>query len=87
MRHHLRVTAANWVSVCGGVKGSGRGRLCSSHAPSPVPVPHSTPGCSMSRRLRRSRRVVLEKPWQSLEERGSAQPDPHPALARWVPRP
>uniref|UniRef100_A0A803YD37 GRAM domain-containing protein n=1 Tax=Meleagris gallopavo TaxID=9103 RepID=A0A803YD37_MELGA len=36
----------------------------------------------MSRRLRRSRRVVLEKPWQSLEERGSAQPDQHPALAR-----
>ncbi|XP_031460582.1 GRAM domain-containing protein 2A-like isoform X2 [Phasianus colchicus] len=36
----------------------------------------------MSRRLRRSRKVVLEKPWQSLEERGSAQPDPHPALAR-----
>ncbi|XP_072213450.1 uncharacterized protein [Excalfactoria chinensis] len=36
----------------------------------------------MSRRLRRSRRAVLEKPWQSLEERGSAQPDPHPALTR-----
>ncbi|XP_048783497.1 GRAM domain-containing protein 2A-like isoform X2 [Lagopus muta] len=40
----------------------------------------TAPGCSMSRRLRRSRR--LEKQWQSLEERGSAQPDPHPALAR-----
>lgn len=25
---------------------------------------------------------MLEKPWQSLEERGSAQPDPHPALSR-----
>ncbi|XP_010723099.1 GRAM domain-containing protein 2A-like isoform X1 [Meleagris gallopavo] len=47
-----------------------------------APLPRSTPGCSMSRRLRRSRRVVLEKPWQSLEERGSAQPDQHPALAR-----
>ncbi|XP_015742049.1 GRAM domain-containing protein 2B-like isoform X2 [Coturnix japonica] len=36
----------------------------------------------MSRRLRRSRRAVLEKPWQSLDERSSAQPDPHPALTR-----
>ncbi|XP_048783498.1 GRAM domain-containing protein 2B-like isoform X3 [Lagopus muta] len=45
-----------------------------------LPTTSTAPGCSMSRRLRRSRR--LEKQWQSLEERGSAQPDPHPALAR-----
>ncbi|OXB59967.1 hypothetical protein ASZ78_008103 [Callipepla squamata] len=36
----------------------------------------------MSRRLRRSRKVVLEKPWQSLEERDRAQQDPHPTLTR-----